>query len=136
VLVIPCDYCSDDWDRNNYARYIADAANQAEIAELKAKNDMEGLYRHYASGRERMGIGADKDKSSSIFPAWDCPELFEKSHVLSAKYYFPAAKRTFEGLEADVPADYDMVLTALYGDYMHDISSPPAWCDPRVFIAY
>ena len=136
IIVAPCDFCPDDWDRSNYARCMVDAANQAEVAALKGKSDLEGLYRHYAACRERMGIGMEKDRSHSVFPAWDCPGLFGKSHVLPAKYYAPAVKRAFEGLEAGIPADHDMVLTSLYGDYQYDVSSPSTWRDPRVFTAY
>ncbi len=119
VVVIPGDACPDDWDRNQYADHMADAANASAIDRLKAENDVEGLYRRYAADRERMGVGLERDASHSLFPAWDCPALFAHSRVLSAKYYSPSAKRMFEGLEAPVPADPDIVLTSLYGDYLY-----------------
>jgi hypothetical protein len=119
VIVIPCDSCPDNWDRSIYARHMTNATNRAAIASLQAENDVEGLYRHFATLRERMGIGLESDKSSSIFPGWDCPELFEQCHVLATKYYTPSAKRVFEGLEVPVPADHDIVLTAIYGDYLY-----------------
>ena len=97
--IIPCDSCPDDWDRNLYATHAANAESKAAIAELTAKKDAEGLYRHFAALRERMGIGLERDASHSLFPAWDCPALFGQSHVLAAKYYAPSAKRMFEGLE-------------------------------------
>ena len=119
--IIPCDSCPDDWDRNLYATHAANAESKAAIAELTAKKDAEGLYRHFAALRERMGIGLERDASHSLFPAWDCPALFGQSHVLAAKYYAPSAKRMFEGLEVPVPADPDIVLTSLYGDWLYHI---------------
>ncbi len=118
VVAIACDSCPDDWDRNIYARHMADAENKAAIESLKAKNDLDGLYRHHAALRERMGIGLDGDKCHSIFPGWDSPDLFEQCHVLPAKYYAPSVKMRFECLDVPVPADHDIVLTSLYGDYV------------------
>ncbi|MBQ9205634.1 MAG: LicD family protein [Treponema sp.] len=39
-------------------------------------------------------------------------EMHEKS------VFFPSVKHSFEGIEADIPNDYDKYLSALYGDYM------------------
>lgn len=117
VVVIPCDSCPDDWDRRIYAKCMLDTANKAVVESLKAENDLDGLYRHFASLRERMGIGGNNQ--DSIFPGWDCPELFGRCHALEAKYYTPSAKMRFECLDVPVPADHDIVLTSLYGDYQY-----------------
>jgi hypothetical protein len=119
VVVIPCDSCPDDWDRRIYAKCMADTANRAAIESLKTENDLDGLYRHFASLRERMGIGLGGNTSRSIFPGWDCPDLFGRCHVLEAEYYAPSAKMRFECLDVPVPADHDIVLTSLYGDYQY-----------------
>jgi hypothetical protein len=63
----------------------------------------------------------DADRNHSIFPAWDCPGLFGRSHVLSARHYMPTGKAAFEGLEVPVPADPDIVLTSLYGDWLYHV---------------
>ncbi len=121
VTIVPCDFCPDDWDRNNYTVYMKDSATRTAITKLKAENDVEGLYGLFAAARKRMGIGVESAAAHSLFPGWDCPGLFEQCHVLSVKYYMPAVKWNFEGIESRIPADHDMVLASLYEDYFYHV---------------
>jgi hypothetical protein len=117
VIIIPCDYCPDDWKRERYFAYMRNAGNKARIKELTAANDTEGLYSFFATARKRLGIGMEKGESQSIFPGWDCPSLYKNNRVLGAQYYLPLAKLSFEGRNVSIPADSDMVLASMYGDY-------------------
>ncbi len=116
VIIVPCDQYPETREPEKFIQRFQELVAKAGPLDQDKVNNPVHLHSYYENIRKQLGTSG-----TMIAPGCECPSQFVEHLFFLEKHIFPLQKVEFEKIKVSIPADPDMVLAGLYGDYMQCI---------------